>query len=36
MKKQIVDRLDAFCAEMKKQGVAAAIIPQTDAIWAST
>lgn len=31
MKKQIVDRLDAFRAEMKKQGVAAAIIPQTDA-----
>ena len=31
MKKQNVDRLDAFRAEMKKQGVAAAIIPQTDA-----
>ena len=31
MKKQIVDRLDAFRAEMKKQGVAAAVIPQTDA-----
>lgn len=31
MKQQIIDRLDAFRAEMKKATVAAAIIPQTDA-----
>lgn len=31
MKKEIVDRLDAFRDEMKKAGIAAAIIPQTDA-----
>ena len=31
MKQQIIDRLDAFRAEMKNATVAAAIIPQTDA-----
>ena len=30
MKQQIIDRIGAFRAEMKKASVAAAIIPQTD------
>ncbi len=31
MKQLIIDRLDAFRAQMKKDGISAAIIPQTDA-----
>lgn len=31
MKQQIIDRLNAFRSEMKKAGIGAAIIPQTDA-----
>ncbi len=31
MKETIIERLNAYRAEMKKSGIAAAIIPQTDA-----